>query len=155
MNSAFQHNLKQAVLDALGSVELSGPHVMPFGWDNRSARILAVLLEEEVLQKQDVVDHIHPRLIELGRRCFEQYQRGEYPDHTISPEAFAYALHHREFSHKEERGIRFDHGETVASFINEYNKNDALPERIFQQLITEKQSMATLEYSGSECFESH
>jgi len=154
MNSQFQQELREAVLNALNHIELSGPYVI--GWDNRSARILQVLLAEEVLSRDAVLDRLSQRLKEMGRFCFRQHQRGEYPDHTASPEAFAYALHHREFSRAEEVSIRFDHCMTITSFVDEYNFGDRLRERVFNKLTTERRlPMATADFGGVECLESH
>jgi len=95
-----------------------------------------MLLEEGVVQEGEVLGRIGKHLQELGRFCFTQHRRhGTYPDHTISPEAFAYALEHGEFTDTEKASIRFDHGYTVATFIQSYGVTD-VREKILAALMT-------------------
>lgn len=62
----------------------------------------------------EAVDYL---LKKVGRACYQDHREGAYPDHTASPQAFAYALKHGEFTPKEEQGIKFD-GETKETFVD-------------------------------------
>lgn len=73
--------------------------------------------------------------MKLGRKCFNQHKQGRYPDHTYSPEAFAYALHQHEFSSDEEMQIQFDHEESVLEFIQEYKGGTNWPDYILQNIL--------------------
>ncbi len=150
MKTVLTSGLRSSVLNAIGCIQLAGGCNTLFGWDNQSVRILKFLFDEEVLTEEDVRAQLDLKLKEIGRMSFEQHKRGEHPDHTTSPEAFAYALQHREFSRKEEKSIGFDHGETIPSFIDEYNENDLLRQKVFCRLLTERQEPLRPEKSSRE-----
>lgn len=139
MDLHFRFALKRALMNKLDALVLHSTIINPrllLGWDDSCARILKVFLEEGMVQEGEVLERIGKQLQELGRSCFVQHQRyGTYPDHTISPEAFAYALGHGEFTEEEKATIRFDHGETVPSFIQSYGDTD-VRERILAALMT-------------------
>lgn len=75
---------------------------------------------DEELRLANRIEWVHKRLLTIGRKCYEEHLRGEYPDHTYSPEAFAYAIVNGEFTPREKKRIRFDHGETEDVFVRLY-----------------------------------
>ena len=125
-------------------------------WSNSCVRILQGLMKEGILTEADLSQAVSLRLKAIGRACYKSLHE---PDHTPSPQAFAFALREGEFTPEEETRIVFDHGETKATFIALYNRSGKdFVEAIVQQLLTEWE---TPKHLGSElvccgeCFESH
>jgi hypothetical protein len=149
--------LQKALIEAINRITISERFVI--NWNGSDTGILNCFLQGKVVSKEKVLELLHNRLKIAGRECYKQHQSsGQYPDHTISPPAFAYALLHNEFTLKEAAGTKFDHGETKETFIALYE--DKLLEDVFRQLTTKQNFLeealsGTLgEYCG-ECFESH
>lgn len=88
--------------------------------------ILIALVGAGVITRHDLMYIADKRLCAEGRQCYLQHiyslRRGPviFPDHTYNPGAFAYALAHHAFSKREESKIRFDHDDTIVSFIEQY-----------------------------------
>ncbi|OHA80874.1 MAG: hypothetical protein A2675_02150 [Candidatus Yonathbacteria bacterium RIFCSPHIGHO2_01_FULL_51_10] len=87
-------------------------------------RLLVLLLEEGTISRDILLKAADQKLRKVGRTAYVQHITSMvqstytiWPDHTLSAEAFAYALAHGEFTKNEERRIRFDHGDTIESFI--------------------------------------
>lgn len=154
ITSTFDKALEKAVIEGIEQVTFYGGSTTFVGWNSRNTRVLNVLIKEGVVTQEKLLGTIHTLLKKTGRNCYNQHMRGEYPDHTSSPQAFAYALKHDEFTQKEERRIQFDHGETKLSFIEHYAGN--IQQSIFNQLTTEKEDSAKmLTVATDECFDCH
>lgn len=154
ITSTFDKALEKAVTDGIEQVTIYEGSVTFMGWNNKNARILGVLIKEGVVTKEKLLGVIHTLLKKIGRACYNQHLAGEYPDHTSSPQALAYALKHDEFTPKEERRIKFDHSETKSSFIELYAGN--IQQSIFNQLITEREGPIKMPTGvADECFDCH
>lgn len=149
----FDKELRQCVeLAIINELEISDSGVDEFGWTNKHSRLLAALVKETVVSREDISKWVHVRLLKIGRTCYEQHkQRRQYPDHTLSPSALAYALKHGEITHSEATSIKFDHGETVETFIEIYERGIA--EKVLEQLLTEREPRKLLD--TTDCCESH
>ena len=154
ITSTFDKTLEKAVIDGIERVTIHEGSVTFMSWNNKNARILSFLIKEGVVTQEKLLEAIHTLLKKTGRACYNQHLTGEYPDHTSSPQALAYALKHDEFTPKEERHIRFDHGETKSSFIELYAGN--VQQSIFNQLTNEREDPAKmLAGATDECFDCH
>lgn len=149
MDAAFKKGLNSSVLLVINTIILSGEHVVSLLWGNSSARILRLLIKENVVSADEIYSALHIRLKKLGRDCFEHHKRGEYPDHTLSPEALAYALVNDEFTDKEKFSIRFD-GETLEEFVKLYTHGD-LRKKILDKLLTEKEPIPPSDSDNHTC----
>lgn len=132
----FFDGLRLTVLSAVSEIHISDILGSPLGWSNKHVHILRELLSTEVVCEADLHQAVHGRLCEMGRASYDEHRAGEHPDHTRSPEAFAYALLHNVFTPREEYRIRFDHGDTKESFIRSYENN--IRERVVKALLTER-----------------
>jgi hypothetical protein len=144
--SSLFSGLNKIVKETLTSLEIYGNGDIQ-GWSQENAQVLASLVHKNVITRHDVSMCIHARLLEIGRACYEDHKKGEYPDHTISPSAFAYTLKHYALNEEEEKSIRFDHGQTAESFIQTYEQNIA--EKVLKKLLGE-QSLFTFEINSQQ-----
>lgn len=106
---------------------------------------LIVLVTAKIITTEALTAMVHVLLRKSRRLSYEQHVRSArgffprqydiWPDHTLAPDAFAYALHFGEFNQREERNIGFDHGDTKESFIAQYHVN-TLRERIVDKWLT-------------------
>ena len=144
----WRKNLKEATLQMVSSAS-----VAMFGiivWDNSRARILDCLLREKVVSKEEIAVALDKRIRCSGRASFSEHRNGTPPDHTRSPEAFAYALSRGEFTTGEEGRIRFDHGENKEAFIKLYCGDAAdFLSRMVERIFTEELFPPPTEGKGS------
>lgn len=126
--------LKELVLAQIAQVELYEDRIsMLYGWDEVSSYLLRLSLRRGILGLGDARTKLHERLLQLGRKSYEQHiKTGTYPDHTSSPHAFAYAIHNDEFTSAELKKIEFDHGETLETFMA--GEIHDLPEKTLDKL---------------------
>ena len=125
--------LKKLVLEQVAQIDLYGADVSVLSsWDSVSTHLLKLCLRSGLLNEADITAVIHTRLLQIGRECYLQHRRGEYPDHTISPHALAYAIHNDEFMHEELSSIEFDHGDNLESFMA--GEIGDLPEKLLEKL---------------------
>lgn len=126
--------LKQLVCAQIAQLDIYGNEIsFMSAWDSVSTHLLKFCLRTDLLSEGDVRTEIHKRLLELGRKSFEQHMKTKtYPDHVSSPHAFAYAIHNDVFSRVELESIEFDHGETLETFMA--GEIHDLPEKIFDKL---------------------
>ncbi len=148
--------LKKVVLSLLSDFAIINNRVLCVS--NTETQIINMLIAGEVISKEDVEKALHSVLLRVGRECYKQHTRGEYPDHTISPEALAYAILHGEFTQKERDRIRFDHRETESDFTRVYGKN--VLEKIVQSVLVERTPVVfegglTCSCGECGCSESH
>lgn len=132
--------LKKLVLEQVAQIDLYGADVSVLSsWDSVSTHLLKLCLRSGLLNEADTTAVIHSRLLQIGRECYRQHvERHEYPDHTISPHAFAYAIHNDEFTQAELASIEFDHDDNLESFMADKIAN--LPEKVLKGLVTWKAS---------------
>ncbi len=144
----FVIELHQVALNAISKIVLSKTYLVSPSWPNRNARILANLVKEEVISLNDLSEAVHVRLLEIGRQCYEEHAIGQSPNHTVSPQAFAYGLSHKEFSILEIASIKFD-GETLEEFVRLYTQE--LNEKVVKQLLTETVAHPTTSSESTTC----
>ncbi len=118
--STFIGELHKVVLGAIEKLEVYETHPAGFPWSGRFSRIITNLVLEEVISVEQLSQALHVRLLKFGRVCYMEHKGGQYPKHTTSPQAFAYALLHGEFTEKERASINFDRGETIEEFLKLY-----------------------------------
>ena len=126
--------LKDLVLKQLGQVELSGDNIGSFsGWDAISTKLLNIALDEKIISAAEVLEAIHERLLTLGAQAYDHHAKtGTEPDHVGSPHALAYAIRHQVLTPKQLENIRFDHGETIVTFME--GRVTDLKEDVLQKL---------------------
>lgn len=139
MNTNFSFGLRKLFFSAISTINLSDNVLIAFGWDNSSVRLLKLVLVEEIIEEKELLADIHLRLKVLGRRSFDQHKNlNQYPDHTYSPHALAYAIQNNEFTDEERLSIKYDHGEDDLEFTKLYNSGD-LRQHVLNQLLTERE----------------
>lgn len=106
----------------------------PPGWDHDLAKLLSFAIRGKIISRMDVFALLGKKICRMGRSCFDQHLRGEYPDHTFWPEAFAYSLQNGEFSEEEVGKIRFDHEQTVETFIKQCGDPELI-EKCYRRLL--------------------
>jgi len=132
----MQTKLNQAIISAIAEIQISDERVV--FWDKKDTGILRFMLAKKVVSKRDLLDAIDERLRNIGRQIYRACIRhNQSLDHSISPEAFAYALKNGEFTDEEKSCIQFDHGDTFHTFIKGYNRGN-LKQKILNQLIAQK-----------------
>lgn len=115
-------------------VELISSEYWPLGWSGDLAQIFSLELKTGDDFKQRVWTCLDVLVRNSGRQCFEQHRiHKTYPDHTFWPAALAYALQVGEFAESEMESISFDHGQTVATFVDYYGEVNLL-EKILARL---------------------
>ena len=104
--------------------------------DNTAA--LRALVDTKIVTVDALCGAVNVLFRKYGRLCYEQHVRSisgnvcmVFPDHTLYPPAFAYALDRGVFDAKEQARIRFDHGGTKESFVSEH-RVDTLCQRIVE-----------------------
>lgn len=131
----FEVSLAELTLNAVKRVTLYDGQIDSSSWDRRRIKVLNFLIQEDIITQIQLLEAVDFLLKKVGRSCYEEHRNGgQYPDHTVSPQAFAYALKHGELSFKEARIIKFDHGETQQSFVESYLH--AIEYSIMRQLTT-------------------
>jgi len=64
------------------------PALTPF-----ECALLNLVIEQETVPGWAIASGITERLLVVGRECYQQHvEHGEYPDHTTSPHALAFAI---------------------------------------------------------------
>lgn len=131
----FETSLAELTLNAVKQITLYKGLIDSFSWEKRRTKVLNFLINEDIITHAQLLEAIDVLLKRVGRSCYEEHRNGgQYPDHTSSPQAFAYALKHGELSFKEARIIKFDHGETQQSFVESYL--GAIEYSVMRQLTT-------------------
>ena len=126
--------LEDLVLKQLSQVELSGNDIGYLGgWDSLSTTLLNLALDEKIIREKKVLEVIHERLLTLGAQAYDQHAKtGTEPDHVTSPHALAYAIRHQVLTPNQLASIRFDHSETIVTFMEGQVKT--LSEDVLQKL---------------------
>lgn len=133
----FETPLRKFTLEAVKKVDLAKFYAAkdyPRFWNEKLARIFSLALKISAITKGEAYSCLDKEIKRNGRLCFEQHMKGTYPDHTFWLAAFAYALQNGEFSDEEILKIRFDHEQTVETFIKRYGERDLL-EKSFLRLL--------------------
>lgn len=141
MHQYQKNELVEVVADIIKGIDLVEDRINRLGFDNQSARFLKFCLEEEIIQHGTVLYLVEVRLSKIAKRQADMSARGTWADHVSSPHALAYAIQHGEFSPKELRKIRFDHGDTAETFMK--GKVDDLVDKIMKDLVTEVERIPT------------
>ncbi len=82
--------------------------------------LLRWLIQNGIIKKTEFEQAIHQGLCACGRRCYLWTQNNpalNRPDHSLAPEAIGWALMHKAISYEEGLLMKFDHGETIESYI--------------------------------------
>lgn len=135
---SLANRIKTTVLSAM--IE---PSPFPYLLTQDDKRVLIALVAAEIITRADLEPVAHKKLCADGRTSYKGHLDSLrwnapyiiHPDHTIAPGALAYALEFHVFNQKEERKIKFDHGDTKESFIAQYAV-DTLCERVVDQWLT-------------------
>lgn len=122
MSFILQERIVEATLKEIRKVDFFGCRIGSLTWDEGSANTLQMLVAMNVVKKEDVLNTIHERLLEIGRESFNEHIKffkteKIYPDHTYSPEALAYAMREGEITIGEVAKIKFDHAENPITFV--------------------------------------
>lgn len=144
----FNTSIGRAIEEVVSTIQLHDGGICDWSWDNKYSRVLACLVKEGIVPKEKLSEFVHKQLVAVGQRCHLQHVNGQYPDHTHCPAAFAYALRHGAFTHKEEVSIKYDHGQTKDTFIQQYERG--IFEKVMERLLTEKESTKFPEF-GDHC----
>lgn len=119
-------------------------------------RLVRQFLDAGFVGEEEVKAALHRALIKMARECYTQHRKGQYPDHTKNPCALAYGLVHKAFSPREVRKIRFDHGDTIESFIASFGCEDGggrYLDKVFEQLTAEPKPVPS--HSGCSFCQEH
>lgn len=114
LQSAITHHLK---LFGEGDIYLSN-RFLDTGENLWARRLVWQLLESEFVMPDELRDAVSEGIVLYGLQLYDQVLDGRLmPDHVASPEALAYALCSGRIPLKEVNGIKFDHDETLDSFM--------------------------------------
>lgn len=117
--------------------------------------LLKWMIESHYISETKLSAAVHLGLCNLGRKCYLWCQNGSsfrinYPDHSLSPEAFGYAIRQGAITPEEAATIRFDHNETLEGFIA---GGDGLLESVMEQLAEGVLPFKTADSTDSDsCF---
>ncbi len=78
--------------------------------------LLGDFIQRKLISTDELRHAISQGICTVGVRCYREYLRGEYPDHTSFPRAFGYAIKYGAIPPVEAQRIKFDHGATLKSF---------------------------------------
>lgn len=99
-------------------------------------KLLDFAIKNDVVTGQQIREWLHSRLLAVGRDSYDQHlNKGEYPDHTVSPHCLAYAIAYGEITPQEAAKIKFGHGETVRTFFSKAEEN--LLQNIWKSIVEE------------------
>jgi hypothetical protein len=82
--------------------------------------LLKWLIQNERLGKNELEEAIHKGLCVTGRTAYLWTRRDPLlnrPDHSLAPDAIGWALMHKAITYEEALIMKFDHGETIESYI--------------------------------------
>lgn len=81
--------------------------------------LITLLIQNDMLAKNELERAIHKGLCAEGRMSYLWTRRNSMnrPDHSNAPYAIGYALMHRAITYEEALLMKFDHGETLESYI--------------------------------------
>lgn len=150
ITSDFKKAFATLLLDRIKQIPLAEKVISSlFMWDDKDTEILNFALEKGFVTNEELLGAIDVLLKRNGRISYVQHLRDKVaaPDHTISPQAFAYALKHGEFSQKEINTIKFDHDDTKESFEKTYCHD--IEQTVMKQLTTKRGPRKT--YDDAEC----
>jgi hypothetical protein len=81
-------------------------------------RLVWQLLDGELVKPEELQSAVSEGIVLYGLQLYDEVRDGRVmPDHVASPEALAYALCSGRIPLKEAQRIKFDHGETLDSFM--------------------------------------
>lgn len=129
----FNDRLREVALEALAKFELAEDRIGIPGWSGEHERFLNFCLNEKILSTEDFENAVEVRIRQLGRKSYEGHVDARMPaDHTLSPQALAYAIRMGELTDAEVDRIKFDHGDTRYTFFR--NIEDSLVAKVTEQL---------------------
>lgn len=144
MNFCLRKALRSAILETIDTLHIYGLGLVVTNWSCEDVGVLQFALKNDIVSKEDISTQLDTRLRALGRVSYTQHvRRGIEPNHTYSPEAFAYALSVGEFSAEELRALSFG-GETLHSFVTLHGGAHVL-ERVLELLLGSKKGLAARE----------
>lgn len=100
---------------------------------------LQFCIQHEVITEEQIKVYIRDRILAFGHECGDEHVRSlngketVWPDHVFSPHALALALMWGTITEKETRMIKFDHGDTLETFISQY-ADEKMADRVLAQL---------------------
>ncbi len=124
--------LKELAMFLLSDFNVVDDGIGVTSWSKFNANFLRFCIDEKIITRHDAKRLIIDRLRQIARKCYKEHlkERTE-PDHTTSPEAFAYGLKNCVFSMEEVDKIQFDG--TVEKFVKRCPNN--FPDVILKKLL--------------------
>lgn len=153
----LESKLKEAVLEEISEIN---PDTIGFVMPKYIflAKALNLLINERMVSVSELNGALEKSIAGFAKKYCES-KRSEYIDHTLNrPEIMAYAMVSNMLTDKEISRIKFDPGETSASYIKSYNPDnviDNLRELLLNPKTTEIPHFGLDDSEPSECFESH
>ena len=115
---SFSEKVSALALEALGRFELAEAKLGMVGWSKEQARFLNFCLDNEVMSIKELEEAVAVRIRKLGRESYLGHiNSGTWPDHTMSPQALAFAIRTGELTDGETDKITFDQGDTRYNFF--------------------------------------
>lgn len=95
-------------------------------------RLIEELLDSELIRLEELRNAVSEGIVLYGVQLYDQVRDGRVmPDHVVSPEALAYALRSGRIPPKDARRIKFDHGESLESFMK---RSEGLLQKVMEEL---------------------
>lgn len=147
--NAIKKVLQLSIQEGLENTSVfMGGAILP-NWNNTMVRLLKFLLQERLITIRKVFTLVDNSLMLEAEYSYSEILKGQYPDHTVSPETIAYKLYHSGFTAREEERIQFDHRETRDDFIRTYG-GKTLRRQIVRELLTEQKPTPATPYKSAE-----
>ena len=128
---------EQAILAKLQNLSItSSGHAL--AWTEQDAQELQAAIDTGVISRDTCLSVLDEKLTREGRDAHTMHlKNGDYADHCPGQLQLAYALHKGVITLKEAKCIRFDHGDTVTSFVRDAHVTD-LPLQVLEKLLNHK-----------------
>lgn len=131
--SIFNNKLRDIAFEMLRRFRLADDRVSPMAWSPEEEKYLNFCLDNEIVSKGELEGAVDVRIRQLGRESYEGHVNARMPpDHTVSPQALAFAIRNGALSEGETSRIKFDHGETQYTFFK--GVEDTLVKKVAEQL---------------------
>jgi hypothetical protein len=136
----FAHDIKQFMLGAISNFQMNGRHVIkdmlrfPTAFEQA---LIKLGLQHQIVTEAELKEAVTGRIARIGADMARYSRRGEWADHVPSPEALAFAIAGNYLSAADRTGIRFDHSDTLETFMRD--RIEGLVDDVYKQLLEPKE----------------
>ncbi len=118
--------LRKALEELINQAEFFGESMRPT-WSETRFKFVVFCLQEQAVSEEELAGMVRTRLLKWGRTNYEWlFKKGgstKWPDHAPCSSALAFAIREGELTKREVARIKFDHGDTLDTFIESFAKD--------------------------------